>query len=919
MKYNRNPLSRAIQNTLGAGAVISMALASGVAFAQDEADEEGVELDRVQVTGSRIKRVDIEGSTPVTVISREDIDFSGDSTVAELLRSSTFNSFGSFRDQSGFGNGFSGASFVSLRGLGSQRTLVLMDGRRLSAFPGGGSDSVDLNMIPIDMIERIEILRDGASAIYGSDAIAGVINIITRKDLDGAILTIQAENPEEKGGEGQRYSVAGGISSDRGNVTFSIEHFERDMIFDRDVEFTANAVAPTVDNISSYGFPGSIQILSGPSAGANYPDPRCPSNVGESDQFPNSYKWDFGGFVAGSTGDGGSGSDRARCGYNFAADTILIPRVERNSGLIHARFDVTPTTQFVSRALFAMNESESRFAGAPVTAPFPIYGADNPNNPVYALINAGIDGLSEDDVGDALLFMRTVPNGTREGHQSFYEAAMYAGFVGTADLFGGMDWDIGFEYVRNNTKAETRNLANKIEIQNAIDDGSLDYFNVQDLPFEEWRDNTFSTLQAFNHTGTFQANTSVIIVDGSVSWDLFQMNNGPVPLVIGFQYYDMTFDQLNDPESNRLIIAGTSGGDNIDGVGRDVSSIYAETVIPIFSSLELNLAVRYDDYSDFGGTTNPKASIAWRPIDSLLLRASYGTGFRAPNMQELYGNVSESFPPAVDLVGCANGVAPCSSTQYRAFFGGNPDLDAEKSDSWTLGAVWNATDDLSFELSYYNIQFEDQISTLSLQRMFQLEQDGFANTVNRNPDGTVNFVQLTQLNLSGVETDGIDFSAQYGLNTDNAGLFNFKFELSYVLNWDQELVPGDGFFSILDAHGVPEYRANFTANWTLGNFQVGWVSNYIPANGAADATCYPSFGDAPCTGDEFLIKNDSWLTHDLQVAYNLPWNAEIAIGARNIFDEDPPLNGPWYGWAPFDKYLYDGQGRITYLRYKQNF
>ena len=371
----------------------------------------------------------------------------------------------------------------------------------------------------------------------------------------------------------------------------------------------------------------------------------------------------------------------------------------------------------------------------------------------------------------------------------------------------------------------------------------------------------------------------------------------------------MDFSQENDPESNRLIIAGTSGGDNIDGVGRDITSFYAETVIPILSTLELGLALRYDDYSDFGGTTNPKGSIAWRPMDSLLLRASYGKGFRAPNMQELYGNQSESFNDAVDLVGCANGVAPCTATQYRNFRGGNPELGAETSDSWTVGAVWNATDDLSLELGYYNIEFEDQISTLSLQRMFQLEDEGFQNTVVRNPDGTVDFVSLTQLNLSGVKTDGIDFTANYSLNTDNAGIFNFNYEMSYVLGWDQELVPGDGFFSITDSTGVPDWRGTLTMNWTLANWQVGWTSAYIPTNGKADD--FDDIGD---------IKgyNKSWWTNDLQLSYNLPWDGQITIGARNVFDQDPPIN--WvYGWQPMDFGLYDAQGRITYVRYKQNF
>ncbi|MEJ2534763.1 MAG: TonB-dependent receptor plug domain-containing protein, partial [Gammaproteobacteria bacterium] len=428
MKYNRNPLSQAISTTLFAGAAASMALGSGVALAQD-ADEEGVELDRVEVTGSRISRVDIEGATPVTVIDREEIDLAGDSTIAELLRASTFNSFGSFRDQSGFGNGFAGAAFANLRGLGSQRTLILLDGRRFPTFPGGGSEAVDINLIPADMVERIEILRDGASAIYGSDAIAGVINIITRKDLDGAILTVQVEDAEPEGGDAERYSVAGGMSGENGNVTFALEHFERDFIFDRDIPEFANAVAPGLDSISSYGFPGSAQMLSGASAGLNFPDPRCPSNVGESDLFPNSYRWDFDEFFAGS--DWGFSS---RCGYNFAADTITVPRAERNSGYINARFDITNNTSFVARGLFAQNEGESRFAGAPVTQPFPTYGADNPNNPMRLFIGQTITdpGLgtytfTEADLGDALVFLRTAPYGNREGFQYFDNGQLFAG------------------------------------------------------------------------------------------------------------------------------------------------------------------------------------------------------------------------------------------------------------------------------------------------------------------------------------------------------------------------------------------------------------------------------------------------------------------------------------------------------------
>lgn len=924
MKYNRNPLSQAINTTLCAGAAASMALASGVAFAQDEDDEEGVELDRVQVTGSRIKRVDIEGATPVTVIDREEIDLTGDSTVAELLRASPYNSFGSFRDQSGFGNGFSGVSLVSLRGLGSSRTLVLVNGRRLSTFPGGGSEAADINLIPLDMVERVEILRDGASAVYGSDAIAGVINIITRKDLDGAIATVQYEDSTHPGGEAQRYSVAGGMSGDSGNVTFAIEHFERDMIFDRDIPEFSNAVAPGLDSISSFGFPGSVQVLSGNLAGLNFPDPRCPSNVGESSLFPNSYRWDFSEFYAGSDWQFSS-----RCGYNFAADTITVPRAERNSIWVDGRFDITNNTQFVSRALFVQNEGESRFAGAPVTAPTPVISADNPNNPINLFIGQTITdpGLgtytfTDADLAPVAVFMRTVPNGNREGFQYFDDSSLFAGLEGTNDWLGGSEWDFGFEYARNRTLALTKNLANKVEIQNAIDSGALDLFNVQGLAHEAWLENTVDTLTAFNHTGMFQADTTVVTLDGSYSFDMFQMNNGPVPLVVGFEYYDLSFNQENDPESNRLIIAGTSGGDNISGVGRDVTSLYAETIIPILSSLELNLAVRYDDYSDFGNTTNPKIAASWRPIDSLLIRASYGEGFRAPNMQELYGNISESFPPAIDVTGCANGVAPCTSTQYRAFFGGNPNLQPEESESWTAGVVWNATDNLSFELTYYNVEFTNQIATLGLQRVFNLEADlGSSPLVVRNPDGTVNFVSLNNTNLSGVKTNGVDFIVDYALATESIGLFNFNFQFSHVAEYDQEAVPGDGFSTILDSHGVPEERASWQVGWTLGNFQVGYTGQYIGENGAADEFCTidnRSVVDCATSGAN-LITNDDIMYHDLQVAWNTPWDGQIAVGCRNCTDELDPLNGIVYGWQPLDFSLYSTEGRIGYVRYKQNF
>ena len=894
MKHNRNRLYQAMNLALPAFVTAGLMMSTAPVMAQDE---DSAELDELEVTGSRIKRVDLETSTPVTVINREQIEAAGDSTVAELLRSSTFNSFGSFRDQSGFGSGFVGVAQVSLRGLGSQRTLVLLDGRRFGTIPGSGAASVNLNQIPIDIVERVEILRDGASAIYGSDAIAGVVNVITRKDIDGATLTIQAEDPEVDNGEAERISLAGGMSSSNGNLTFGIEHFEREPIFDRD--FPEFAVAPDSFGISSFGFPGSYIILGGDLAGGNYVDPRCPLNVGDSALFPNSYRWTLSTGLAGNSNPG-----ETRCGYNFANDTILFPETERNAGFVNANYELTDNINLVSRMLISQNETRGRFAGAPITTPFPTISADNPNNPINILIDQG--DATEDDLAPVLVLARTVPSGNRDSYVKDNSFDWFAGLEGVLDLFGGSDWSVGAQYIRNTVDGFTYNLANKRTLQNAIDNGSLDFFNVQGLSNEEWLQNTSDVFANARHTGVFQAETEYTLLDGSFSWDLFQTANGPVPIVIGAEYYELDFSQENDPESNQLIIAGTSGGDNIAGVGRDVTSFYAESIVPLPGNIDVNLAGRYDDYSDFGSTFNPKVSVGWRPTDAWLVRASYGEGFRAPSMTELYGNQSESFPPAVDLVGCANGVASCNPTQYRAFFGGNPDLEAEESESINFGVVWNPLDQLSFELSYYDIEFDNQITTISLQRAFQLEQDGFANPVVRNNDGTVNFVSLTNQNLSGVQTDGLDFNATYGFDTDGMGRFNFQLDVSHVLSYETEGAPGDGFDDILDSNGIPETRANLLVNWALANWEASWVTNYISANGGADI-------------DTFGSENGSHVTHDVQLAYFLPWDAQIAVGARNVFDEFPPTNANFYGWQPVDFGLYDPQGRITYVRYKQNF
>jgi len=922
---------RAFQYALCVGVSTVFLFVSPQIFSQDkpvdDVVDEPIELERIAVTGTRIKRVDVEGSTPLTIITREQIEAAGDSTIAELLRSSTYNSFGSHRDRSGMTQGFSAASFINLRGLGAKRTLVLLNGRRMSRAPGAGADATDINLIPMDMVERVEILRDGASAIYGSDAIAGVVNIITRKDSSGATLTIQLENPDPPGGEAQRYSVAGGVSGDRGNVTFSLEHFEREPIFERDIPRFADITA--FGGVTSYGFPGSGLVLGGPLSWLNFADPRCPNSIGDSDLFPNSFGWDLHDWLPGA-----DGVFSARCGYNYAADVMYIPKAERNSIWLDASFDVTGNTRFVSHALFTRNEGESRFAGTPVTFPFPIYAADNPNNPLLLFIgqtiaDPGLGGsytFTEDDLADVLVYMRTVPNGTRDTFSTATTSVLFAGFEGENGWFGGTEWGFGFEYSRSRNDDRYKNLVNKVEIQNFIDSGELDYFNVQGLDHDTWLSNTVNTFKRSNHMGTYQGSTEVIALDGTLGFDLVQMESGPVPAVVGFEYYEMTFEQEFDPESNSGIIAGgASGVDIVEKHGRDVLTFFAEAVLPLGPTLELNLAARHDNYSDFGGTTNPKVSVAWRPTDNWLLRTSYGTGFRAPNMHDLWDQESDVIGRVWDDVGCANGVAPCDRmVEVHIRTRRNPDLQPEESESWTAGAVWNVTDDLALELTWYDIEYTNHIYFTGPGDMIWLESLGLPNSVVRKPDGTIDHVTQTMWNLSGTRTSGVDFIAQYSLVTEQAGLFNFNLEWTHVLEWENEIVEGQGFDSGLDYLGTPRDRGTFSLNWTLGDFQAGWVTHYIGENGTAENWCWPSNSERPCPdGDELMVNEANWV-HDLQLAWNAPWNGQIAIGARNLFNTDPPYlpccAKPQNAWIfGSQTIVYEAQGRILYLRYKQDF
>lgn len=875
MSNNRNPLYSAVNYALSAGMVASMGVA-GVAFAQ----EDSAELDKVQVTGSRLKRTDIETAQPVTVIDRAEIDASGDVSVAQVLQTTVYNSFGSFRATSGYGSGYAAVNEASLRGLGSNRTLVLMDGKRMSTIPGNGNASQNLNQIPLDVVERIEILRDGASAIYGADAIAGVINIITRKDYEGMKVALHHEEGRGSHMNGT-HSVTGGVSNAKGNVFYNLSIVDQRPQFHNELDYAADA--PSVFGISSFGFPGSWITLSGDYAGANFVDPRCPLINGSDPDWPNSYRWDFVTFEAGNSTIGAE-----RCGYNFAAVTKSTPDIRGVSLFVNSNYAVTDSINMTTKLLMTDSKTETRYAGTPVTGPYPTMSADNPNNPMP------LYGLEPADI---LILMRSVPNGTRDTVNHAQDLNMNVAFTGFTDLMGGADWELGMQYVRNYTNSKTYNLVNKDIIQQDLDNGILDFFNVNG----NYSD---SVMLRANHTGLYEGQTDAIIFNGNMSFDLMDLPAGAAQMAVGFETQSIGFLQENDPESNRLVVAGTSGGDNI-AAERDVTSVFFELGLPVTEMIEANIAGRFDDYSDFGSNFSPAANISFRPVDGLLVRATYGEGFRAPGFDEYYGNVSESFPSGTDFVGCNAGVSPCTPTQYRALFGGNTNLGPEESKTWTAGLVWEPMEDLNMELSFYHIEFTNWITTSTLAREFTAELNGQPNYVIRNADGSVNYVSLQYNNFEGVETEGVDLNLNYSMSLGDAGDLGMRLEHSTVTNYTLQRFSDSEPYDVAGEMGYPDGRTNFYVNWSMGDmFAAMQISNIA--------------GQSEDIGGD-IYEVDSHAEVDLQFGYNLPWNGKVTVGARNITDEDPEINADYYGWWPYDQTIYDTKGRVVYVRYEQDF
>ena len=859
-------ISKAVRLAIAFGAASTAAFsASSYAAEDDEAEK----VERIQVTGSRIKRVDMATDLPITVIDRAAIELSGESSVADLLRNTTFNSLGSFRPQSG--SSAQGATTVSLRGLGSDRTLVLVDGRRLPKSTLTGS-SQDLNFVPMAAVERVEILSDGASALYGSDAIGGVINIITRKDFNGAEVTLGGGRIEHEGGDRENGSVIFGASSDNASVLAGASWNGRDIVYARDFPWYSPG-----GSVYSNNFTTMAQDEDG-----NY--------------IPGASNFDFFSPNATCEGIGDENFYRIgeRCGFNFAAVSADEASIKNRSAFINARYEVNDDWSIYSTINIAQTKSFGRYAPAlDETA----YGpdqidADSPNNPTNP----------DSPIYDASLGMENQPLdfwhrfaalGNRDNNLSSE----------LKDITFGTNGAIGDVLVEAGVR-KTINESNNIGSGYVLRGVARQYINDGTYMLNDPYGASDEVRSAMTVTTSRVGKFNQEEVYANASFDVMETDAGAIQAFVGFEYRTEDYADKYDSLSEAGQVGGSSGSSAAGS--RSVRGLFFEALVPVTEQFELNFAGRYDDYSDYGSDFSPKVSARYTPIDDLVLRASWGKGFRAPSLPDLTQQPSESADSVSDDATCAaiGEDADCSS-QINAIVIANPNLESEQSDQISLGLVYQLTDNFDFEIDYYDIEITNRIRAFSSQYIIDATLRGDSLppsfTVTRAPNGGITEVVRGFGNDGKLETSGVDLKARARFDFGDAGSLTSSASISHIIDYST-----DGGRNFVKDPGTPQRRMNLSTVYSVSDFDLTWNLNLISDQ-------YEDI-DENGVGSGHI---PTWVTHDLQVAYNTPWNSKISVGAQNAFGKEPPLYG--YDGRDYNFNLYSGFGRIMYLNYKQSF
>ena len=851
------------------------------------------ELKRVEVTGSRIKRVDAEGTSAVQVITRDQIERSGATTLTDVMKSVPANNAGAF-DESQV-NGFTpGAGGVSLRGLGAQATLVLINGRRVTPFgfgSGGQQTFVDINSIPLDAVERVETLLDGASAIYGSDAMAGVVNVILRKDFTGFVGSASyGVTTNYKDAQSPAVSLTfgkGSLATDKYNVFVNYSHSERSAVYakDRPNTFTANYSRLGLGDFrSSDAYPGNLY---------NVP-PNGRSFIGAA---PGCDK------VVNDPADGLNG----RCVYEFTDFVAIVPKTKRDSLLLAGTLDLGGGNELFGDASFTRNDfyqrsssySSNYFAGL----------GYYPNRSIVLPVGHPQNPYPDKEIGIRYRFA-DVPNDVSSISNT---QRLVAGVRGT---WFKWDAETAIMLSRSNTDLTNGGFVNDLVLLDEVLDA--DGKARTSFQFGKPGANNAGLMARLYPQIKSNGTTSTSSVDLRGSRDLMQLANGPLSIAIGGELRNEAYTTTPDPLAATGAISAISSP-QADG-RRNINALYAELSIPLFRTVETQLAVRRDEYSDFGSAVTPKAAIKWKALSNLAFRATYSEGFRAPSLNETSSGINSYFQSVRDPKLCPDPSAADTNTNcsvsVQTFYGANPSLKPEHSKSTSYGIVYEPVDNLSITLDTYNIKRTDNISNINSEYLLANESR-YPGQVVRNPDGTLKEIRTLLSNLGSTQVMGYDLDVKYKFNAGENGKVTLEGSYNTEPTWNQAEVPGGEETNYAGTWSQPTQRAKFGATWEKGAWTTSVALNitggYLKAFTPADLSCQYSTGPNPqlCS-----VRQDR--TVDIFIGYKGYKNLDLGMSIINFENMTPPIDANSTSTL-FNSTYSSGLGRYVSLRAKYKF
>jgi iron complex outermembrane receptor protein len=908
---NRTAVARAVALVAGG---LALASACG-AWAQ--------ETQRVEITGSSIKRVDAETALPVTIMTRDQIEKSGATTVEDLLkRVSASTALVSDTTQ---GAGYA-TSNANLRGLGANSTLVLLNGRRLANHPFGsigGSASVDLNSIPFAAIDRIEVLRDGASAVYGTDAVGGVINFITRRDYQRGEVTLRYGDTEKGiGGTEQGLSIAlgfGDLASDRFNVLATANYQKNkrlkaieQQLYNRGVQEIPGSSPPT----SGGGFPGRLtdfRITPGAFPELNPGSQFIPCDpqftvVVDQPASPN-------------------GTTQRICRFIYAATLDNLPDQEKGDLFTRVSYNLSDDHQLFMEASYARNHNIGRVAPTPIfwgathldpvagDYAHPLMPVSSPFFPRDLLLQLGYTPADFDPDGDGMteVALRAIPVGNRINDNVNTQARVVLGAQGT---MAGWDYNTALNLSQAKGALDYFGYVHEGRFLDALATGNINPFGPSNAAGDAlWQSSLMEGPMRRSKSTTSE-------IDVRASRELMAMGGGNMALAWGV---DLRREKAEDvpvnPDYSAGLHIGGEGSVPTTRASRSIKAVFAELNLPFAKGWEAGIAARYDHYSDFGSTFNPRATIRFQPTRELALRAAAGTGFRAPTLWDV------NSPPATTNTAnslkdpeCPAGFEtdPKCEIQYNVHNFASPDLKPEKSRQFSAGVVFEPTRSISATLDYWMIVKRDQISVIGGDAILSdaALYAKYRDRVVRNAQGFISYIETPVQNLGELRTSGLDIDLRGNVPLGEGMRLGASLVGTYVAQWKQQAERGGEFTSYVGTGGdgasvqpVPRWQHTAAVDLSAGPWTVTLENVFV--KGWTESAALVDFNVGVLT--EHKVKDTS--RFNASVSFKGIKDLTLRLGVRNLTDEEPPFTAvSSYGShaAGYAASFADPRGRFWY-------